>query len=168
MKSIFAEVKKRAPYLGGETVKHVALHYSQQTRDFRLSKTRLNCSKIVKGTYEMLNQSHLLVDIVFDEQLTLKKLSPYKVLFLSNSDCLSEKQGEQIRRFVEAGGTLIASHEVLLYDELGRKRENFQLADVLGGELRRSPGGRICAWGGLCAPAGSPLTRIWIRHLFCG
>ena len=34
MKAIFQEVNKRADYMDGETVKYVALHHSQQTRDF--------------------------------------------------------------------------------------------------------------------------------------
>jgi hypothetical protein len=35
------------------------------------------------GVYEMLNQSHLLVDMLLDEQLDQRRLSAYKVLFLS-------------------------------------------------------------------------------------
>jgi hypothetical protein len=132
MKSIFSQLKKRADYMEGETVKYVALHCSQQTRDFRPSSIAQYGLRTTKGAYDMLNQSHLLVDIVFDEQMKSKELSDYRVLFLSNSACLSEKQGNEIRRFVVQGGTLIATHETSLFDELGQKRANFLLADVFG------------------------------------
>ena len=92
------------------------------------------------GAYEMLNQSHLLVDMLLDEQLHLQRLSPYRVLFLSNSACLSEAQCDQIRRFVREGGTLIATYETSLFDEWGQKRENFGLADVFGVNYRGLPG----------------------------
>jgi hypothetical protein len=136
MKAIFREVNKRADYMDGETVKYVALHHSQQTRDFYSSPIAQYGLRVTKGAFEMLNQSHLLVDIVFDEQLKREKLSVYRVLFLSNSACLSEKQGNEIRSFVAQGGTLIATHETSLLNELGQKRDNFLLADVFGVNYR--------------------------------
>ena len=50
--------------------------------------------------------------------------------------CLSDEQCEAIRRFVYEGGTLIATHETSLLDELGRERGKFALSDVLGVEYR--------------------------------
>ena len=37
------------------------------------------------GAYQMLNQSHLLVDVVFDSQLDQEQLNSYRALVLSNS-----------------------------------------------------------------------------------
>ncbi len=135
--TVFREVKKRVDYMDGETVKHLALHWSGQTRDFHHPspdqyKSAAAYIKMIQGTYEILNQSHLLVDVVFDEQLTETYLSPYKVLFLSDSACLSDNQCDAIRRFVDRGGTLFATHETSLRDEWGRRRDDFQLGDVLG------------------------------------
>ena len=141
MKWVFTELKKRADYIYGDTVKYVALHYSQQNRDFRPSELPRNRwkahqgelgQKDTHGTYEMLNRSHILFDFILDEQLNYEMLSKYRVLFLSTSTCLSEKQCVEIRKYVKEGGTLIATHETSLFDELGRKRDNFALADVLG------------------------------------
>ena len=141
MKWIFTELKKRADYIHGDTVKYVALHYSQQNRDFRPGELPRNKwkahhgelgQKDTHGAYEMLNRSHILFDFILDEQLSYDTLSPYRVLLLSTSACLSEEQCEAVRKYVEAGGTLVAAHETSLLDELGRKRDNFALADVLG------------------------------------
>ena len=154
----FAEVKRRVPYMDGETVKYTALHFSQQARDF-WNPPPVLCSSSeewedpippgyrpatflfeggkeyqerIDGTYELLDQSHLLSDILFDEQLTAEYLAPYRVLVLSNSACLSDEQCEVIRGFVRDGGTLMATHETSLQDGLGHKRDDFGLADVFG------------------------------------
>lgn len=135
--TVFGEIKKRVDYMDGETVKYLALHWSGQTRDFQYPspdpyKSGADYFKKIQGTHEILNQSHLLLDVVFDEQLTDTYLSPYKVLFLSDSACLSDNQCDAIRRFVHDGGTLFATHETSLRDEWGRKRADFGLGDVLG------------------------------------
>ncbi|MBM3801135.1 MAG: hypothetical protein FJW26_02360 [Acidimicrobiia bacterium] len=143
MKAIFQEAKKRADYMDGETVKYVALHHSQQTRDFYSSPTAQYGLRVTKGVFEILNQSQLLVDIVFDEQLKRENLSAYRVLFLSNSACLSDRQVDEIRTFVAQGGTLIATHETSLLDELGQKRSDFLLSDVLGVNYHSTPKGAV-------------------------
>jgi hypothetical protein len=158
MKSICGELKKRADYMEGETVKYIALHYSQQTRDFRPSQTAQYGLRTTRGLYEMLSQSHLLADIVFDEQLKQETLSAYKGLFLSNSACLSERQGEEIRKFVAQGGTLYATHETSLLNELGERRTNFLLADVFGVDYR-SPAASGTVHGVLYVPQHLGLSR---------
>jgi hypothetical protein len=45
---------------------------------------------------------------------------------------LSDKQCEQIRAYVKAGGSLMAGFETSLYDENMNKRADFGLADVFG------------------------------------
>lgn len=141
LKQVFNESKRRVDYMDGETVKYVALHWSEQSRDFhRASNDPYQAAaeyfKRLRGTYEMLNRSHHLVDFVFDEQLTDEYLAPYRVLFLSDSACLSDAQCGTIRRFVQAGGTLIATHETSLQDELGCRHDNFALADLFGVDYR--------------------------------
>ena len=44
------------------------------------------------------------VRLRFDERLNYETLSQYRLLFLSNSACLSDEQCEAIRRFVGEGG----------------------------------------------------------------
>ncbi len=54
------------------------------------------------------------------------------VLVLPNVGALSDSQCEAIRRFVAAGGGLVATGETSLYDALGERRIDFALADILG------------------------------------
>ena len=53
-------------------------------------------------------------------------------MFLANSACLSDQQCGVIDRFVHNGGTLIATHQTSLLDELGEERGNFGLAELCG------------------------------------
>jgi hypothetical protein len=68
--------------------------------------------------------------IIFD--VHLKDLSKYKVLVLANQDALSDEQIDQIRRFVENGGGLVATEQTSMLTEWRRKRNKFGLAEVLG------------------------------------
>ncbi|HLH74559.1 MAG TPA: alpha-amylase family protein [Chloroflexota bacterium] len=54
------------------------------------------------------------------------------LLILPNLGALSDRQCTSIRRFVERGGSLIASGETSLYNEWGDPRPDFALADILG------------------------------------
>ena len=145
MERVFAEYKKRAPYVRGETLKYLALHYSQMNRDFRPSEIPKNTGKVHYhqlgqkdhyGAYEMLNRSHVVFDMALDADLTAEKLSRYRVLFLSNSACLSDRHCEAIAEFVARGGTLIATYQTSLMDEWGQERDGFALSEVLGVDYR--------------------------------
>ena len=135
----FAEARKRRDYIAGETVKYLALHYSTRNRDFRPAELYKNIGKDggytlrdIYGMYDMLGRSHVLVDFLHDKQLADDTIGSYAVLLLSNSACLSDRQADNIREFVDRGGTLIATHQTSTMDELGRRRGNFALADVFG------------------------------------
>jgi hypothetical protein len=53
-----------------------------------------------------------------------------RTLILPNIGALSDAQAMAIRRFVDAGGSLVATGETSLYDEWGQPRRDFALADL--------------------------------------
>jgi hypothetical protein len=67
------------------------------------------------------------------------------VLVLPNLAAMSDEQCAAVRGFVAAGGGLVATGETSLYDEEGRRRPGFALADTFGahatGEHRGSSSG---------------------------
>jgi hypothetical protein len=67
------------------------------------------------------------------------------VLVLPNVGALSDQQGAAIRRFVERGGTLIATGASSRYDEWGDPRPDFALADLFGAHAPAKDGGRKAA-----------------------
>jgi HEAT repeat protein len=79
-----------------------------------------------------LNQSHVPTDVLWAESLTEKKLKRYRVLVLSDARIVTGEQAALLRTWVEAGGTLITSGTVSLFDDWGRVQKNYGLADLLG------------------------------------
>ena len=69
------------------------------------------------------------------------------VIVLPNVGALSDAQCTALRRFVEAGGGLIASGESGLYDETGAARRDFALAELLGVHARGAHRGARAASG---------------------
>ena len=55
-----------------------------------------------------------------------------RVLILPNVGALSEAQAASIRRFVESGGSVVATGDTSVYDEWGDPRPDFALADLFG------------------------------------
>jgi hypothetical protein len=51
---------------------------------------------------------------------------------MPNIAALSTEQCDQLRKFVEGGGSILATFETSLYDEEGKQRTDFELADLFG------------------------------------
>lgn len=79
-------------------------------------------------------------------------------LVLPNIGALTDEQCQAIRRFVEAGGGLVATGESSLYDRWGDRRPDFALADLFG----------VHATGthhGTSGPA-DPAWDAWATHTY--
>lgn len=84
------------------------------------------------GFYEALLESRLPFDEIDVSYLDAQHLARFRVLVLPNIAMLSDEQCAQIRAFVEAGGRIVATHKTSLYDEAGKIRPDFGLADLFG------------------------------------
>jgi hypothetical protein len=70
--------------------------------------------------------------MVNDRLLDPEHLKLFKLLVLPNIATLSDIQCDQLRKFVEGGGSLVATFETSLYDSDGKRRSDFGLADLFG------------------------------------
>jgi hypothetical protein len=110
-----------------ESLARVAVVYSQRT-------ARRYGAKVddhINGFYHSLIEARVPFEMAHDELLD-GAAQKHKLLILPNTAALSDAQCNQIRAFVKAGGSLIATHETSLYDEQGRRRKDFGLSDVFG------------------------------------
>jgi len=82
------------------------------------------------GMYHALVEDHMPFDMVNEKLLDAQHLKPYKLLILPNIAALSHDQCDQLKKFVEGGGSLVATFETSLYDEEGRPRSDFGLSDL--------------------------------------
>lgn len=82
------------------------------------------------GMYHALVEDHMPFDMVHEQLLDAEHLKPYKLLILPNIAALSNAQCDQLKQFVEAGGSLVATFETSLFDELGKPRSDFGLSNL--------------------------------------
>jgi hypothetical protein len=118
------------------------------------------------GTYKILNEQRIPFDFVLDSDLTPENIGRYPVLILSNIAVLDDKQTAQIRDYVARGGSVLSTFETGLYDERGKPRSDFALADVFGAHAKAPRFGMgVNAGPGVARNPGSPgMQRIERQH----
>src|SRR5205814_202929 len=84
------------------------------------------------GLYHAMIEARIPFEMVHDQLLEAEHIDRYKVLLLPNTAALSDRQCEQLRAYVKRGGSLVATFETSLYDEKGKRRRDFGLADLFG------------------------------------
>ncbi len=132
IEDIYQWTDKNNRYLQHQApVARVALVYSQQTAWFYGgTNARAKAEDYALGWYQALVESRIPFEMVHDRLLDDAHLSQFKTLILPNIAALSNAQCDQLRTFVNRGGSLIATYETSLYDEWGVRRANFGLADL--------------------------------------
>ena len=113
-------------------VTDAGIYYSSLSRDKAHLDKDESYANAIKGLEAALVDNHIPYGFVTDNDLTAEKLPSYGVLCLPNAMCLSDAQIQVIRKFVENGGSLLASYKTSLFDEKGAKRPDFGLKDVFG------------------------------------
>jgi hypothetical protein len=84
------------------------------------------------GMYQALIESRVPFEYVHESYLTPERLDGFKLLILADAAALSDAQCRAIRDYVGRGGSLLATFASSLFDEFGRQRPDFGLADVFG------------------------------------
>jgi len=121
-------------YLRNEApLARVGLVYSQQTAWFYGGvRARQKVEDHALGWYQALIEARLPFEMVHDRLLDSDHVDQFKALILPNIAALSDEQCQQLRAFVDRGGSLVATYETSLYDEWGSRRADFGLADLFG------------------------------------
>lgn len=134
---VYREAKEKEHLFGYQSLRHVALYYSAKTRDWYARESMEKYQLSFNGAFKALLESHLPLDILFDENIELERLKKYPVLFLANAAILDRREIEIITEYVERGGVLIATDDTSLYNLNGEKQNDFALADLFNANFRR-------------------------------
>jgi hypothetical protein len=86
----------------------------------------------VLGMYHALVETRIPFEMVHEAFLTPDRLDRFKLLVLADAAALSDGQCEALRAYVKRGGSLLATFATSLFDEVGRQRSDFGLADLFG------------------------------------
>jgi hypothetical protein len=103
----------------------VGVVYSQQTGALLGARAE----DAINGMYQALVEARIPFEMVHEKKIAESR---YKVLVLPNTAAMSDAQCAQVREHVSRGGGLVATHEASLYDQTGKRRSDFGLADVFG------------------------------------
>jgi len=148
------------------SVANVALVVAQRSNRLYNAPPGTDALDSVNGMYTILNEARIPFDVVLSEDLSIETLKRYALLILPNMALMSDIQGRQIETYVSQGGSLLATFETGLYDENGKRRSDFALADLF---KMHSAGGRQgsgrAASNGMPANAGvNSEQRIERKH----
>lgn len=142
MQAAFAQVRAREPWLpdtaaGQRRVRYADLMWSKRSQDFAQEQHAQAHLAGLEGVHEALLERHLLHGVVTERRVAEGRLAEGRaggprVLVLPNVTCMNDAAAVALRRFVQAGGGLVATYRTSLADEFGRPRDNFLLADLFG------------------------------------
>ncbi len=130
----------RSYYEGDASAADVALVYALETLFFYgedAPETRY--VEDIRGIEQALHEAHIPFDIISTRVLDDETLGRYRVLVLPSLACLSESGAAAIRRFVEAGGSLVATFNAGRRNPVGERRSNGLLDDLLGVRMQAEP-----------------------------
>ena len=121
---------REAWWARSEPLPYIGIVVSDQTRTlFGNAALPLYVSHAL-GAFRALMESHLPVRLLTEADLEDAELGGVRVLMMPDVACLSDRATEVVRRFVRAGGGLVASYETSLYDAAYRRRADFALGDL--------------------------------------
>ena len=136
--------KHDAHFTTKRSIASIGVVMGQRTQLFYKPPPGASAGQYMEGLYFALLEGRFLFDFVHEEKLTPDNLRKYSALLLPNITLLSDSQLQQLRDYVDSGGSLLATFETGMYTERNQKRADFGLADVFGihkaGEVQGTTG----------------------------
>src|SRR5205807_4373075 len=149
-RQFFAWLAAQEPHFRNtRSVADLAVLFPQSTIAFSRQGT-----DYLQGLYAALLQGRFVFDFVHESDLSEKTLARYRALLVPNAAYLADESCRQIRAYVQAGGSLLATFETARYNEWGDPRSEPALADLCG----------VSAAGEVVGPAANSYMRIEGRH----
>jgi hypothetical protein len=131
-------LEARMPYLKGEPIPYPAILISQQSMDYTGRNDPNNAWDAAHGANELLQQAHLLSEVVFDDHVERGDIRKFPLFILGNATCLSRVQAQRLGEYVDGGGVLIACDQAGEKDELGYPHPRPLLDELLGIRSRKA------------------------------
>ncbi|MCX6335342.1 MAG: hypothetical protein NT092_13760 [Bacteroidia bacterium] len=110
----------------------VGMVFSEQIRNYGGEMWQQRNTDHSLGMYHALIEARIPFEMVNDRLFDAEHLKLFRLLILPNIATLSDEQCDQLRKFAEGGGNIMATFETSLYDGDGRRRSDFGLAGLFG------------------------------------
>jgi hypothetical protein len=119
-------------FINKRPISNIGVVMGQRTHLFYRPPRGAAIREYMDGLYYALLEGRFLFDFVHEDKLAPEDLAKYSALLLPNTALLSDEQCQQLRAYVNRGGSLLATFETSLYNERNERRQDFGLADVFG------------------------------------
>lgn len=133
---LFTWHKANEQYLiNRKPVANVGVVWSQENMDFY---GRDNAGELVELPWRGMTQALIRARIPYlpvHADHIARDASQFSVLILPNLALMTNEQVAAVRKFVDNGGSLIATGDTSLFDEFGDPRADYALADLFGAHL---------------------------------
>jgi hypothetical protein len=115
-------------------VANIGIYYSRPTRISYRQKSEEgdHFGTDIRGVEAVLMENHIPHDFILDDLLSRERLQKYKVVFLPNVRCMSDREAELLKEYVRNGGNLVATYATSLYDADGKERKDYALTELFG------------------------------------
>jgi hypothetical protein len=141
---IYKWYKENSEYLlDRQPVANVGLVWSQENTEFY---GRDNAEELVELPWRGMTHALLRARIPYipvHADYIDRDADQFSVLILSNLAIMTDDQMAAVRRFVDRGGSVIATGDTSLYDEEGDPRSDYGLSDLFGAHLITPPDKRV-------------------------
>jgi hypothetical protein len=121
-----------AHWVNKRTIANIGVVMGQRTQLFYEPPRDVTMQQYMDAMYSALLEGRFLFDFVHEDRLQLERIKQYAAIILPNTALLSDEQCQQLREYVDQGGSLLATFETSMYNERNERRADFGLADVFG------------------------------------
>jgi hypothetical protein len=119
-------------FVNRRSIANLGVVMGQRTHLFYTPPRGVSTPEYMSGMYYALLEGRFLFDFVHEDNLGLEDLKKYSAVLLPNTALLSDEQCRQLREYVDAGGSLLATFESSMYTDRNERRADFGLAGVFG------------------------------------
>ena len=138
---VFAEGKRKQEHFGHKPFQEVGLYYSSLSRDWYGKDDPDKYQISFLGAHKALVYEHIPTGVILDENVSLKRLKCFPVVYLPNIAVLRDEEVKILREYVHGGGNLLATGFTGLYGELGEELSECALGNMLGAKfVEKLPG----------------------------
>jgi len=124
--------KHDAHFRNKRSIANIGVVMGQRTNLFYRPPRGSLMPQYMDGLYYALLEGRFFFDFVHEDKLAPEELRKYSALLLPNTALLSDRQCEELKAYVDAGGSLLGTFETSLYTERNQPRADFGLGEVFG------------------------------------
>lgn len=118
--NIFSWEKSHEELFSGVSDAKVGIYFSRDTRD-NFARSYFDFEAVYKAACQCLFEANVTFDVFYD----IDDIFKYKAAVLPAAACLSQRHRDMLRKYMQDGGTIVASGPIGMRDDRNKHTEQF-------------------------------------------